>query len=40
MEARWEELQKAIVDSAEEHLHRKRPKQIEEVDLIGYIGDH
>ena len=27
VEERWKELQKAVVDSAEEHLHRRRPKQ-------------
>ena len=27
MEDRWTELRKEIVDSAEEHLHRKWPKQ-------------
>ena len=27
VEERWKELQKAVVNSAEEHLHRKQPKQ-------------
>ena len=27
MEERWKELQKAVVELAEEHLYRKRPKQ-------------
>ena len=27
VEERWKELQKAVVDLAEEHLYRRRPKQ-------------
>ena len=46
---RWKELQKAVVESAEQHLHRRQPKQrrwisentlekIEQKCLVFYIG--